>query len=70
MGITKIHFDHCVGNMSPGTELPCIFCAGISPLQLGVVLVTINFQVKHFAAFVDHGEDDVYIFFDIYSQFP
>ena len=26
-------------NTTPGTELPSIFCAGIGPLQLGVVLV-------------------------------
>ena len=26
-------------NMSPGTELARDFCAGIGPLQLGVVLV-------------------------------
>ena len=27
------------GNATPGTEFPRIFCAGIGPLQLGVVLV-------------------------------
>ena len=35
----KIHFGHCVGKYYPGTELPRDFCAGIGPLQLGVVLV-------------------------------
>ena len=40
-------------NTGPGTELPCIFCAGtISPLHLGVVLVTfkmiIIYQVPMF----------------------
>ena len=34
----KIHFGHRVGNTTP-TELPRDFCAGIGPLQLGVVLV-------------------------------
>ena len=29
--------------MSPGTEFARDFCAGIGPLQLGVVLVSINF---------------------------
>jgi len=33
----KIHFGHRVGN----TELFSDFCAGISPLQLGVVLVLV-----------------------------
>ena len=39
MRITKIHFGHCVGKYAPSTELPRDFCAGIGPLQLGVVLV-------------------------------
>ena len=30
---------HCVGKYDPSTELPRDFCAGIGPLQLGVVLV-------------------------------
>ena len=30
-------------NMTPGTELPRDFCAGIGPLQLGVVLVCLCF---------------------------
>ena len=37
MGI--IHFGHYVEKTAHGTELPRIFCAGISPLKLGVVLV-------------------------------
>ena len=40
MRITKIHFGHCVGRYDPpSTELPRDYCAGIGPLQLGVVLV-------------------------------
>ena len=39
MGIIKINFGHCVGKYGPGPKLPNIFCAGIGPLQLGVVLV-------------------------------
>ena len=38
----KIHFGHCVAVRrctTPSTELPRAFCAGIGPLQLGVVLV-------------------------------
>ena len=32
-------------NTTPSTELPRDFCAGIGPLQLGVVLVTLLFVV-------------------------
>ena len=39
MEIMKINFVHHVGKYDPSTELPCDFCAGIGPLQLGVVLV-------------------------------
>ena len=31
-------------NMTPSTELPRDFCAGIGPLQLGVVLVFLSFD--------------------------
>ena len=31
-------------NMTPSTELPHDFCAGIGPLQLGVVLVFFSSQ--------------------------
>ena len=41
MRITKIYFGHCVGKYDPCTELPRDFCAGIGPLQLGVVLVLV-----------------------------
>ena len=41
----KIHFGHRVGKQTPSTELPRDFCAGIGPLQLGVVLVFTTFQV-------------------------
>ena len=37
----KIHFGHRVGSTTPSTELPRDFCAGIGPLQLGVVLVSL-----------------------------
>jgi len=30
-------------NTTPSTKLPCDFCAGIGPLQLGVVLVVLQF---------------------------
>jgi len=30
-------------NKAPGTEFPRIFCAGIGPLQLGIVLVYLYF---------------------------
>ena len=35
----KILFGHRVGKYDPSTELPRDFCAGIGPLQFGVVLV-------------------------------
>ena len=44
MGIINIHSEHYVGNTAPGTEFPYIFCAGIGPLQLGVVLVMFKKQ--------------------------
>ena len=48
MRITKIHFGHCVGRYDPpSTELPRDFCAGIGPVQLGVVLVIGNFHSKY-----------------------
>ena len=34
-----IHFGHRVEKYDPSTELPYDFCAGIGPLQLGVVFV-------------------------------
>ena len=40
----KIHFGHRVGIYDPSTELPRDFCAGIGPLQLGVVLVLLFFS--------------------------
>ena len=33
-------------NMTPGTELPRDFCAGIGPRQLGVVLLNYKFHYK------------------------
>ena len=33
-------------NMTPSTELPHDFCAGIGPLQLGVVLVTTYYETR------------------------
>jgi len=39
MEIIKIRFGHYVGKYASCTEFPRIFCAGIGPLQLGVVLV-------------------------------
>ena len=45
MRITKIYFGHCVGKYDPSTELPRDFCAGIGPLQLGVVLVLTRFKI-------------------------
>ena len=41
----KIHFGHRVGKYDPSTELPRDFCAGIGPLQLGIVLVLCFFSV-------------------------
>ena len=38
-----VHFWNCVGKSALGTELARIFCAGIGPLQLGVVLVLFSF---------------------------
>ena len=45
MGIIKIHFGILWENtaLGPGTKLPHILCAGISQLQLGVVLVLLSF---------------------------
>ena len=34
--------------MTPSTELPRDFCAGIDPLQLGVVLVYFMFSLAFF----------------------
>ena len=34
--------------MAPGTEFARDFCAGIGPLQLGVVLVSFNFNIYYF----------------------
>ena len=39
----KIIFGIMSENTAPGTECPRIFCAGIGPLQLGVVLVSSYF---------------------------
>ena len=33
--------------MAPGTEFARYFCAGIGPLQLGVVLVFIMFDLRN-----------------------
>ena len=44
MGVMKIHFGHRVGKYDPSTELSRDFCAGIGPLQLGVVLVMYHFE--------------------------
>ena len=47
MRIMKIHhWTSCGKNTTPSTELPRDFCAGIGPLQLGVVLVFIIFCIK------------------------
>ena len=43
-GIIRIHFGYNVGKYGPGTEFPRIFCAGIGPMQLGVVLVFFKFM--------------------------
>ena len=40
MGIIKINFGHCVGKYSSW-----YFCAGIGPLQPGVVLFFLYFQL-------------------------
>ena len=44
----KIHFGIVCGNTTPSTELPRDFCAGIGPLQLGVVLVFSYNQGSYF----------------------
>ena len=46
MGIMKIHLGIVWENTTPSTELPSDFCAGSGPLQLGVVLVFLNFFFK------------------------
>ena len=38
--------------MSPGTEFARDFCAGIGPLQLGVVLVLRNHMVCTYTGFI------------------
>ena len=43
---------HCVGKYDPSTELPSDFCAGIGPLQLGVVLVSLNVRYFVFNLFI------------------
>ena len=48
MGIIQIHFWHYVGNTVPVTGLPRIFCVGIGPQQLGVVLVFHFFKIHRF----------------------
>ena len=40
MGIIQIHFGHYVGDAATDTEFLRIFCVGMGPLQLGVVLVS------------------------------
>ena len=39
MVVMKIHFSNLWENSPPVTEFPRIFCAGIGPLQLGVVVI-------------------------------
>ena len=34
--------------MAPGTEFARDFCAGFAPLQLGVVLVSLSFDIMIF----------------------
>ena len=41
----KIHFGHRLGNTTPSTDLLRDFCAGIGPLQLGVLLVLYRFVI-------------------------
>ena len=41
MGI-KIHFRHYLGKYGPWDFSPLIVCAGIGPVQLGVVLVCLS----------------------------
>ena len=53
-------------NTTPCTELPRDFCAGIGPLQLGVVLVSYYFL--HYSAHFPQGQfftdfPGLYIFF-------
>ena len=38
--------------MSPGTEFARDFCAGIGPLQLGVVLVLRNHMICTYTCFI------------------
>ena len=42
-----IYLGHYVGKTAPGTECPNIFCGGIGPLQLGVVLVCLYFIILY-----------------------
>ena len=49
----KIHFGE---NTTPSIELPRDFCAGICPLQLGVVLVFEMFHV-YFRKAAQHSAD-------------
>ena len=40
----NIYSGHRVGRYDPSTELSRDFCAGIGPLQFGVVLVFLQFK--------------------------
>ena len=47
----KIHFGHRTGKYNPLYELHRDFCAGIGPLQLGVVLVFNFFRIEYILVF-------------------
>ena len=49
MGMMKIRLSIMLENTASGTELPRTFCAGIGPLQPGVVLVFIIFILHYFS---------------------
>ena len=47
---------------------PCVFRAGISPLQLGVVVVQINITHQQLSIYVSHSDIFSYITFIKESQ--
>ena len=42
-------------NTAPSTEFPRIFCAGIGPLQLGVVLLSIFIKITRHTTTIEGG---------------
>ena len=64
MGIMKIHLDIVWENTTPSTELPRDICAGIVPLQLGVVLVSKLVEIRS-SYWMEKKQNFTGIFYDV-----